>query len=1531
MPTRFECVRGHHWEAEASAEGAAVACPFCRAAEAAATVGVPAPAAAPTGGDTTALAPGAPAAAEEPPGLPEVPGYEILGELGRGGMGVVYKARQLSLNRLVALKMVLAGAHAGPSDLVRLLAEAQAVAQLHHPHIVQVHEVGRHAGFPFIALEYLEGGSLAEKLKGTPLQPREAAALMELLARAVESAHRHGVVHRDLKPANVLLTEDGTPKVTDFGLAKRGAVGSGVTQTGAVIGTPSYMAPEQAEGKKDVGPPADVYALGAILYELLTGRPPFQGPTQLDTVLQVINDDPVPPRRLQPRLPRDLETICLKCLQKEPRKRYASAEALADDLRRFRDDKPILARPVGRPERAWRWCRRNPVLAGLLVLLFAGAVTAALFLNAERNQTLANLRRATGAEADVKAQLEKTDKAEKEKTDKLWQSELDRARAGRFSRQAGQRFAGLEAIERAARIRPSAELRDEAVACLALVDVRPAAPGEGAGAGDPSAVEGGPLQLTAESDDEGNVRVYRRSDGRELARLPGRRGPIIWHVTRFSPDGRFLAVYHPSNRVDAVHVVVWDWRRGATVVEAPDLMSGGAFNWDAAGRRLAVGRPDQIIVFFDPLQGKEVGRLACGAGPDQVAFEPSGRRLAVSSYAQNNVQVFDTQTGQRLTAWDCPAAMRGVVWSHDGKLVAAGCDDGEGFVWNADGGGALAVLHGHHRPLIRLQFSPNDDLLATDGWDGRIWLWDPHDGRPLVTTAGTLAGPFSPDGRWLATRAGLLEVASAQCRRFVGDGAVMGRPAFSPDGRLFALGSDAIRLFDAAAWRPAGVVPFGYGAVLFQPADGALVLYGPSGLVRRPVRVEDGDPVRVAVGPPQVLAGATTVTEHIALAGSADGRLAVADYNRAGAFLLSPDRPAEQVVLPHPGAAAVTLSPDGRWAVTGSWNDDTLKVWDARTGRKVIEFKVGHAAPRFSPDGRRLAVCTDREVRCWDVETWRPGPARARDLEPGEDVNFYVSTPAFSPDGALLAVAQSSTQVVLLRASDLSPVVKLESPDPRMVGEICFSPDGGQLAVGTDNGAQVWDLRAIRERLNAMGLDWDEPQLPPSREGPPIVATVEEAAPAAVAPPVVPVKRRAASPDEIADLIRRLGDPAKRAAAARELEEVGPPAREALAAAAAEPARDVMDRIDAAEALAPRRIHLRLRDASIVEAVEALSRQAGVRLLYSAGATDPSKSISLDLDDVPFWEALDRLCREAELSPVAVNAAGIRLSAGAPARPETVAYAGPFRIQAAGWTDMHTLSLQTQDAGGGLSLQLLVSGESSGAAVWVGRAAAREAKDDADESRLSDNPPIPSPYLEPLPPLVGRSQVLGLKTATRRGGVLRQLRGVLPVDVGVDREELAAAPDLGRAQGKTFAGPGGLRLTIQLIQAFGPQATASFTLEGPADAVNDPAATGFELTDSRGDRLRATSTNYSPMANLSARPPTAEELALFAAAPQVGLGGVPWAGLTTPPGGPRRRWNGSTVLTLPADGDLNGCKFVFVRNRRVRVELPFEFHDLPLP
>ena len=325
-----------------------------------------------------------------------IPGFEILEELGRGGMGVVYKARQVKLKRLVALKMILSGSHARPDQLGRFRAEAEAVARFQHPNIVQIHEISEKDGLPYFALEFVDGGSLDKRLNGTPLPPRQAAHIVETLARAMHYAHERGVIHRDLKPGNVLLTTGKfMPKITDFGLAKQVDDDAGQTKSGAVMGTPSYMAPEQAEGRiKEIGPHTDVYALGAILYELLTGRPPFRGASSMDTMMQVLTQDPVPPSRLHPKVSHDLETICLCCLQKVPVKRYTSAGSLADDLRRFLSGEPIQARRTPLWERTWKWMKRRPAAALLLgvsllalFVLLAGWISFTARLQIARNQS----------------------------------------------------------------------------------------------------------------------------------------------------------------------------------------------------------------------------------------------------------------------------------------------------------------------------------------------------------------------------------------------------------------------------------------------------------------------------------------------------------------------------------------------------------------------------------------------------------------------------------------------------------------------------------------------------------------------------------------------------------------------------------------------------------------------------------------------------------------------------------------------------------------------------------------------------------------------------------------------------------------------------------------------------------------------------------------------------------------------------------------------------------------------------------------
>jgi serine/threonine-protein kinase len=386
MSTLVTCPQGHRWEIGP----AAAACPVCGADPADVPTELAGRLSVPTGATPPAMPleglPGPTLIAPTPlrswsSAPPTAPGYQILEVLGRGGMGVVYKARQLGLDRVVALKMIPGDGPAEISTLVRFRAEAQAVARLRHPNIVQIYDVGELPsadglpGRPYFSMEFLEGGSLARRLARELPTPRQAAELIETLARAVHHAHGQGIVHRDLKPGNVLLDKDGTPKVSDFGLARRlagdgeSARLSAQTRSGDVLGTPGYMAPEQAAGRsKEVGPAADVYALGAILYECLAGRPPFEGRTEVETLHRLLQEDPEPPARLRPGLPRDLQTVCLKCLEKEPARRYPTAETLADDLRAFLGGEPIQARPAGATARLTRWARRRPTVAVLVAV-----------------------------------------------------------------------------------------------------------------------------------------------------------------------------------------------------------------------------------------------------------------------------------------------------------------------------------------------------------------------------------------------------------------------------------------------------------------------------------------------------------------------------------------------------------------------------------------------------------------------------------------------------------------------------------------------------------------------------------------------------------------------------------------------------------------------------------------------------------------------------------------------------------------------------------------------------------------------------------------------------------------------------------------------------------------------------------------------------------------------------------------------------------------------------------------------------------
>jgi WD40 repeat protein len=995
---------------------------------------------------------------------PVIAGYEILEELGRGGMGVVYKARQTGLNRLVALKMILAGGYAGAEQLARFRTEAEAIASLQHPNIVQIHEVGEAEGKPYFALEFLEGGSLDGHLRGTPLPPKEAARLVEVLAGAVHAAHRRQIVHRDLKPANILLTADGTPKVADFGLAKRLGE-AGQTHSGAVMGTPSYMAPEQADGQsKEVGLAADVYALGAILYDCLTGRPPFKAASALDTLLQVVNEEPVPPRRLQPKLPIDLETVCLKCLRKEPAARYASAAELAEDLRRFRAGEPVKARPVGRLARGLRWVRRYPAAAtayGLatLVLVLGGLGGGAAWLwhrsEQAREQLAGEKQRSEAARQEAEAArtrladvsyLHQIGLAHRE-----WQ-EAEVARAEQLLESCPPERRGWEW---------------HYVHRLCHADLLTRTGNSGLGV----AFSPDGRRLANGSRDH-MIQIWDARTGRELTSCKGHSSTV--GSVMFSPDGLSLA----SASADGT-TRVWDARTGRELFALQHNEHVRKAVFSPSGRFIATGSGRETVKLWDAHNGQEVRTFNGLTGEVKgVAFSPDGRQLAGWGGAgksdisgQGEVKLWDRQTGREVLSIGHTANLTDVAFSPDGRRLAGASTDRTVRVWDAQTGRPLFTVSGHTDRVIAVTFSPDGTYLASAGSDQSVRDWDAATGQEVVCHKGHIgyvnSVAFSPDGRRLASASsdGTVKVwrttADPRTACLAGHTRMIAEVKVSPDGRTLASsGSDGtIRLWDLAARRQVLCIPAhpsGVDSVAFGPDGKRLVSSGKDRLVKvwevktgKEVLSWTGDPVwSVAFSP-----------DGSRLASASSGY-----YDKQGRLLpgnakLWDARTGKELFTlpggPH-GFMSLAFSPDGKRLACGG--DRNVVVWDVETGEQQLSFQahtdlvVGVA---FSPDGQRLASASyDKTVKVWDAASGKP-------IYTFDGHTARVTCVAFSPDGKRLASGGDDQTIRIIVASIGEEALSLKGTlGP--VHSLAFSPDGHLLVSGGwDSLLRVWDARPL--------------------------------------------------------------------------------------------------------------------------------------------------------------------------------------------------------------------------------------------------------------------------------------------------------------------------------------------------------------------------------------------------------------------------------------------------------------------------------------
>ncbi len=958
--------------------------------------------------------------------------YELLAELGRGGMGIAYRARHKTLDRIVCLKMILLGRLAAPHEIERFRFEAQAMARLRHPNLVTVYEAGQVEDQDYFAMEYIAGPTLADRVREAPLTAPSAARYVQAVARAIHFAHENGVLHRDLKPSNILLDEFDQPRVTDFGLARLVDAGS-LTRTGTILGTPSYIAPEQTHGESrafDVR--SDVYGLGAVLYELLTGRPPFQGETPLDTLLLVRRSDPVVPSLLNPRVPRDLETICLTCLDKDPAQRYSSGAALAEDLERFRKREPIRARPIRAPQRFYRWCCRNPLWSGLGATVVA-ALLVITGIAAFAYRTTASALFETEWARDEQAQL---------------------AEELRRERDIAQSHLYLSQIHQA---RQAAENGDLQKADQLLQRQAPT-PGEV----DRRGWEWFYL--------EGLLSQSERS-------LDAHTGPV--HAVAWSPDGGRLA----SVGEDQVLRVF----NASTDDEIHSLRHPGGIPlelaWDPSGDRFATAALDGILRIWNAADGTLLQELSGTADtPRCLSWSPRGNRLAAGGDG-GDITVWTVTEGtvnRTLSGHD--ERVNAVRWATDGGWIASGSDDGTVRIWNTADGSCAAVVQSAGGWIHAVAWSSDNRRLAAVTQDGVLHVWkmivDPATGNlrtdELYTRVTSQRKPWlsvlwSQDSRYLLTGgvAPRLMVWDAETGEALqtlrGHLGIVRRLAGQPKGERFASASadGTVKIWRLVAGRsgmplarnPAPIRMVAWSAdgrwTAWRDIDGRVAVWDADS--HRRILTFDESPLGAA--------GLAWHPERSELALSRDSSVVV--------FSVPEGREVLRLEAHDGPVWTIAWDRTGRRIASGS-NDRSVILWDSQTGRKlqVLEEHPGDVrCLAWSHDGTRLAtVATEGTVRIWDAAAGKLQQTIASKTTSINDL-------AWSADDHGLAAAVHEGLILrwnLPSGRALPPLAGHHGA----VWDLTWSRDGRRLfSCGQDGTVRLWDATTEQQVLQIAASD----------------------------------------------------------------------------------------------------------------------------------------------------------------------------------------------------------------------------------------------------------------------------------------------------------------------------------------------------------------------------------------------------------------------------------------------------------------------------